>query len=40
MKTITDFSQFVVLAPEFKEIGNDVFARVVRKITPAEFARL
>ena len=36
----TDFSQLVVFAPEFKEIGNDVFARVVRKITPAEFTRL
>lgn len=36
----TDFEQLVVLAAEFKEIGNDVFAKVTRKITPAEFKKL
>ena len=36
----TDFAQLVVVTPEFKDIGNDVFAKVVRKITPTEFKTL
>ncbi len=36
----TDFEQLIVLAPDFKEIGNEVFARVARKIAPAQFREL
>ena len=35
-----DYEQLVVLAPEFMEIGNEVFARVERKIAPTEFKKL
>ena len=35
-----DYEQLVVLAPEFMEIGNEIFARVERKIAPAEFKKL
>ena len=35
-----DYHQLVVFAPEFMEIGNEVFARVKKKIAPTEFKKL